>query len=280
MIEKIVHNRIYNHCNDNNLLDKKQGGFRPNYSTSSTTAFFINDIYNAMNKNEITIAVYIDAMKAFDTVNHNILLKKFEFFGILGKNANWVKNYLSNRKQCTFANNVLSKEEVITCGVPQGSVCGPLLFLLYINDISKVLEHSKVSLYADDTVLYYSADKVEDAISVIQEDLLLLSNWCNKNRLTINCKKTKYCAYGMRSMVKKSNTVDMILSLNNTVIEKVCSYKYLGFILDDQLNFHKHIKELSNIFSHKLYLLSRIRKYLTKKASTVIFKTMVLSLIE
>ena len=109
---------------------------------------------------------------------------------------------------------------------------------------------------------------------------MALNEWCNNNKLTINCKKTKYCMYGMRSIVKKSKKIDTILSLNNTVLEKVCSYKYLGFILDNQLNFNKHIKEMTNIITHKLYLLSRIRKYLTKNACTMIFKTMILSLIE
>ena len=220
MIEKIVHNRIYNHCNNNNLLDPKQGGFRPNHSTISTTAFYISDIYGAMNNNEITLSVYIDAMKAFDTVNHKMLLKKIEHFGINGKNLRWVKNYLSNRKQCTYANNILSEEKIITCGVPQGSVCGPLLFLFYINDISKVLKNCKVSLYADDTVLYYSAKDMQNVISSIQSDLTRLNMWCNKNRLTINCKKTKYCIYGMRSIVKQSRTHDMIISLNNTVLKR------------------------------------------------------------
>ena len=246
----------------------------------STTAFYIDDIYDAMNRNELTLSIYIDAMKAYDTVNHQILLKKIEYFGITGKNANWVKNYLNERKQCTHANNVLSNEEIITCGVPQGSVCGPLLFLLYINDISKVLNKCKVSLYADDTVLYFSGKNLDEVITIVQNDLVLLSNWCSKNRLTINCKKTKYCIYGMRSIVKKSKTHDTIISLNNTVLEKVCSYKYLGFILDDQLNFNKHMKELMNTVTHKLYLLSRIRKYLTKRASITVFKTMILSLIE
>ena len=110
MIEKVVHNRIYNHCNNNNLLDSKQGGFRPGHSTISTTAFYINDIYDAMNKNELTLSIYMDAMKAFDTVNHEILLKKLEYFEIIRKNASWIKNYLSNHKQCTYANDILSNE--------------------------------------------------------------------------------------------------------------------------------------------------------------------------
>ena len=280
LIEKVVHDRICNFCNDNKLIDEKQGGFRPNYSTTSTTALYINDLYNAMNNNQVTISIYIDAMKAFNTVNHGILLKKIKYYGITGKCAKWVENYLENRKQCTVANDMVSDFKDITCGVPQGSVCGPLLFLLYINDISSSLKKCKVSLYADDTVLYYSSDTIDEALRIAQNDLSILNDWCKMNKLTINCKKTKYCVYGMRSIVKKSKSINMLLSLNNTVLEKVCSYKYLGFILDDQLNFNKHISEIVNIVSHKLYLLSKIRKYLTKHACILIFKTMVLSLIE
>ena len=278
LIEKIVHNRIYTYCNDNNLLDDKQGGFRPKHSTISTTTFFINELYSAMNSNEITIAVYIDALKAFDTVNHKILLDKLKYFGIRGKCVGWLRDYLNNRKQCTVANDVLSKP--ITCGVPQGSVCGPLLFLLYINDIARSLNKCKVSLYADDTVLYYSSNNLNQARMAVQADLNNLNNWCNENKLTINCKKTKYCVYGMRTVVKKSKSIDMILSLNGILLERVCSYKYLGFILDDQLNFNKHMSGVVSTVSHKLYLLARIRRYITKEACVLIFKTMVLSVLE
>ena len=280
LIEKIVHNRVYNHCEINKLLDDKQRGFRPGHSTISTTSFFLNDLYSAMNNNEATIAVYIDAMKAFDTVNHKILIDKLRFFGIKGRCANWLKDYLNNRKQCTIANGIISELQLIKCGVPQGSVCGPLLFLLYINDISNSLKKCKVSLYADDTVLYYSSNNLDLAIQTVQKDLLELSNWCSINKLTINCKKTKYCIYGMRSIVKKSKNVDILLSLNNVILDRVCSYKYLGFILDDQLNLNKHVSEMVNIVSHKLYLLSRIRRYLTKNACITVFKTMVLSIME
>ena len=117
-------------------------------------------------------------------------------------------------------------------------------------------------------------------MNIINLVLVLLNVWCNRNRLTINCKKTKYCIYGMKWILKQSSQQDMIISLSNTVLEKVCSYKYLGFILDDQLNFNKHVKEMIKLITHKLYLLSRIRRYLTKQASITIFNTMILSLIE
>ena len=280
LIETIVHNRIYTHCEINGLLDPRQGGFRPGHSTISSTSFYLNDIYNAMNNNNILLATYIDAMKAFDTVNHKILLDKAKLFGISGMLYKWLENYLSNRFQCTLANNIVSELKLITCGVPQGSVCGPLLFLMYINDIAGVLNHCKVALYADDTVLYIESENVSDAVTLMQNDLNALAKWCNGNKLSINCKKTKYCIYGMRSKIKKSKTEDTILSLNNHILNRVCSYKYLGFILDDHLNFNKHVGEMCNTLSHKLYLLSKIRKYITLEASILIFKTMILPIME
>ena len=280
LIEKIAHNRIYIHCENNNILDDRQGGFRPGHSTAQTTTLFLNDIYTAINNNETTIAIYIDAMKAFDTVNHQILLKKAEKYGITGKVLDWLGDYLNERYQCTIANNICSEQKLITCGVPQGSVCGPLLFLLYINDIACIMKNCKVSLYADDTVLYVTNEDINVAISDIQEDLNNLAAWCDRNKLTINSKKTKYCIYGSRSVIRKSKLKDISLSLNNYILDRVCSYKYLGFILDDHLNFNKHISELCKHITHKLYLISKVRKYITTEACITIFKTMILALFE
>ena len=191
LIEKIVHTRINVFCETNKILDERQGGFRPDHSTISTAAFYINDLYKAMNNNKVTIAVYIDAMKAFDTVNkiHKILLKKTKALGLRGNLENWLQSYLTNRKQCTIANNIISELRNVTYRVPQGTVCGPLLFLLYINDLPKILKYSKVSLYADDTVLYVSDGDANRAINLLQQDLDELDYWFKMNKLTINCKK-------------------------------------------------------------------------------------------
>ena len=154
------------------------------------------------------------------------------------------------------------------------------MFLIYINDIANVLDYCKVSLYADDTVIYIDHNDVSEAMELVQNDLNNLSKWCERNKLTINSKKTKYCIYGMKSNIKKSKTIHTVLSLNNNILDRVCSYKYLGFILDDHLTFNKHISELCKIVSHKLYLLAKIRRYITTEACINVFKTMILSLIE
>ena len=185
-------------------------------------------------------------------VNHQILLKKIAKFGITGKLYKWLGDYLTGRKQCTLAYDIVSNYNDITYSVPQGSVLGPLLFLMYINDISSVVNNSKISMYADNAVVYISHSTLNTAIHLIQSDLDRVYAWCFSNKLTINCKKTKFCLFGMRSSINKSNLQDKRISLSNQILERVCSYKYLGLILDEHLTYNKHVKEMTRLVSHNL----------------------------
>ena len=151
------------------MLEKRQDGFKPGHSTISTCSYFTNYIYTSNNNSETTIAVFINAMKAFDMVNQQLLIKKLEKYGITGKLLAWIKNYLTDRKQCTIANKIISNKENIVYGVPQGSVLGPLLFSIYINDISSVVKSSTISMYADYTVVYISHTKLDIAIALLQK---------------------------------------------------------------------------------------------------------------
>ena len=168
------------HLEVNNLLDPKQGGFRANHSTTNTISKFTENIYKGINEGELTIATYIDLKKAFDTVNHKILLQKL---GIQNNNLKWLRNYLSNRSQSTLANGKLSTSNRITCGVPQGSVLGPLLFV-YVNDLSSILSNLGHYLYADDTVSYRSGSDLQDTTNLLQTDLNSFGSWCKSNKLT------------------------------------------------------------------------------------------------
>ena len=160
--EKIVHNRLITYFETNELLNKKQGGFRKNNSTINSVSEFSHEIFTAINNRDISLATFIDFSKAFDTVNHKILIKKIKNYGIKNNNLLWLENYLFNRKQSTIVNGKTSDYLQITCGVPQGSILGPLLFLIYINDMSNIISFTSMYQYADDTVLLATGDDVHD----------------------------------------------------------------------------------------------------------------------
>ena len=188
LLEKIVHKRLLAHLHENELLDDKQGSFRPNHSTVDTIVKFSENLYKNINQGQTTIDVYIDLRKAFDTVNHKFLLDKLYLLGVRGTNFMWLENYLQDRTQCTLANNIISAELDIKCGMSQGSVLGPLLFLTYVNDMQNILVNSKHYLYADDTVIFISGENTVDVVNKLQTDLDKYDRWC-RYRLTVNTKK-------------------------------------------------------------------------------------------
>ena len=203
ILERVIHDRVMFHIERNNLLEINQGGFRKNHSTMSTIAKFTNDLFTGINNNKSTIACFIDLAKVFDTVNHKILIKKLEYLGITGNLNKLFQNYLSNRKQRTSIENRSSDFRNITCGVPQGSILGPMLFLIYVNDLSSYIEKCKYQLYADDTVIYCTSDDLNASTQYLQADLEKITKWCKGNALTVNIKKSKYVCFGMKSQTRK-----------------------------------------------------------------------------
>ena len=275
ILEQIIHNRFDSFCENNNILNKNQGGFRKKHSTISTVAYFTNNLYNAINSKNYSIATYIDFSKAFDTVDHQILIRKLAKMGIKGNSQKLIKNYLENRQQRTIVNDTESEMANISCGVPQGSVLGLLLFLLYINDLCNTIENCSTFLYADDTVLVSNEPDIYTAHMHLQSDLDNVANWCKGNKLSINIKKTKAMVIGTRSMVKKHNHISR-LKICGKPIEYVFQYKYLGITIDEILSFHTHLNNTTKIVAHKNFLLHKIRSYITEDASIRVYKTMIL----
>ena len=274
LLEKIIHKNIMAFLNTYDLLDVRQGGFRKDHSTVKKIGDLTDDLYVAMNNQEVTTAVFIDFKKAFDTVSHNILIQKLELHGVKGMNLKLMKNYLSNRRQCVIANNIKSTLRSISCGVPQGSILGPLLFLIYVNDMPKCVKQCTVQLYADDTVIYFSNKCHIHAKDVLQRDLDNLQVWCQKNKLTVNVKKTKSMIFGTARRIRSLGDLD--LKMQNMSLSQVTSYKYLGVVLDQSLTYTQHLQKLSKSISHKIYMLIRMRRYLTTRASEMVYKMMIL----
>ena len=275
LLEKIVHRNISDFLEEHNILTDIQGGYRKGLSTIHTIGDLTDDILRERNIGKETLAVFIDLKKAFDTLDHSILLRKCDRYGIVGKAGIWLTEYLRERKQSTLANGIKSKSESIVCGVPQGSVLGPLLFLLYVNELDKVCKHCKVLLYADDTVLYVSGNDQKDLAAKMQEDLDRYYDWCYTNRLTINSKKTKYMCF-----TSKVNWFNCRLSINGEKIYQVDNYKYLGVILDQALSYEKFVKSQLKTTAFRTYQLARLNPFVDIDTAILLYKTYVLPILE
>ena len=274
LLEKIVHVRISQFLENSNVLCDEQCGFRKERSTTLSIVNLTDSLFTAINNHETSFAIFIDLKKAFDTVNHDILLRKLEHIGIRGRVLMWVSNYLHDRSQSTFANNSISGTLPVNCGVPQGSILGPLFFISYINDVKDYIDDVEIGLYADDTVIFTHDADWQLALASLQSKLDAFVKWCNMNALTINTKKTKFMTFGTRAKIKKVQNARLLVG--DSLIQKVPNYKYLGFTLDPVLSFASHISTLLNVVAHKAFVLSEMRRYLTERAAIRIYKAMLL----
>ena len=207
-----MYKRLINFLNKHDILNEHQYGFRKGRSTDMALIELTDKISRAIENNEYTLGIFLDLSKAFDTVNHEILLKKLNFYGIRGTALDWFERYLTNRKQTVKSNDVKSVPQTITCGVPQGSVLGPLLFLIYINDIHKSSSYFSFILFADDTNLFSSGKNLKMLCKRANIELQKVSIWLKANKLTLNVTKTQYIIFKSR---KKKLNKNIDIKLDN-----------------------------------------------------------------
>ena len=259
ILERIMYNRLYAYLAENNILFNKQFGFRAGHSTEHALLELIDQISDSFNDKSYFLGIFIDLSKAFDTVDHKILLKKLQHYGIKGKNLSWFESYLTGRKQyIKFEindNNGKTGLLKITCGVPQGSILGPLLFIIYINDLCQVSDILKLIMFADDTNLFCSSNDIKTLFLNTNLELQKISEWSRTNKLSLNEDKTTFTLF---HRIQDRDNLPLrlpILKINDYDIKRSSSIKFLGVLVDEHLSWTDHINILENKLSKNLGLL-------------------------
>ena len=254
VLEKLVHKRMTSFISQNNLIKPNQFGFQKNKNTSDAILEFLENVYESFNENKYYLAIFLDFSKAFDTICHDILLKKLEHMGFRGPIHQWIKSYLINRKQ--FVNIGDKSSEILdsSMGVPQGSTLGPLLFILYINDMSNSLDNLNIVHFADDSTIHTSFNKNENIAPEINNRLSRISRWLSANKLHLNVGKTKYMIFSI-----KDKPPDLNLSLGGSQIERKNVKKFLGIYIDDKVSFAEHTNKISCKLSQGVGMMRKMK---------------------
>lgn len=275
VIERAVYDQLSEYLEQNNMLSNNQYGFRPKRSTNHAVTILIDDIRTGMDRGMATGAVFLDLRKAFDTVHHSCLLEKLPVYGIEGYELLWFQDYLFNRTQVVRFDGVLSEAKHITHGVPQGSILGPLLFTIMINDLDQVLKQTKILLYADDTVIYCSGKEHSTIQDVLNSELDMVTDWLFQNNLILNLKKgkTDFILFGTQQKLRRMDKV--VIVLNRTPVNEAESYEYLGVHLDRYLTLHEHMHKIYKRSLTRVKLLKRIRHTISPTIALKIYKVMI-----
>ena len=279
IFEKVMYKRMMHFINVKNILFSAQYGFREGFSTEHAIVDIVSAIQSNMDKRLFTCGIFIDLKKAFDTVNHQILLNKLNHYGFRGIINNWFESFLCNRSQTLEINKQLSDAALISNGVPQGSVLGPLLFLLYINDIHTCSNTFNFYLFADDTNILYANKNLRSLKATVNSELKKLYLWLASNKLTLNTKKNNFVIFH-----PYQKSVDYLPQLkifdtdtNQYVSLEMKNYvKYLGILIDKNLSWKIHIDNVATKLSKTVGLIAKLRHFVPQHTLLNIYRALIL----
>ena len=280
VIEKIACSQMCQFLWGNSSLDKLQSAYKKFHSTSTALLNITDDIYKAMDQCQITLLVLLDYSKAFDCANHKLILAKLQSFGFHGDSLEWIQSYLFNRKQKVKNDAGESDWIKLKNGVPQGSILGPLLFLVLVSDLYKCIENGKYHMYADDTQMYYNCkwSDVSKVIAKINEDLQRVFQFSTKNCLKLNADKSYFIVIGSKPNLHKIKNKQLPpIMLNDRVIERKVTVKNLGVYFDENLSWETHVNKNISVSYFKLRQAYRFKKFLSEKSKISICESYVLS---
>jgi len=271
IFERVIHDKITKHLEENSILSRTQHGFKKFHSCQTAVAVVHDSILTKLHSKEIVIGIFLDLSKAFDTLNHSILIEKLNHYGFQGKELNLLKSYIIDRRHYTEVNNKKSETLISKCGVPQGSVLGPLLYNLFCNDLVAISDSNcKITQYADDTCFIVSSKSLDHIKELINIICSKIQTWFNSNCLVINNKKSNYMIFS-----KTPNTFK--LKINNIDVEMSKSVNYLGIIIQNSLKWDETIDKKIKALLKLKYLFQILSKYIDRQKLLLMYKSLILS---
>lgn len=289
ILERIINSRLTNYLENNNLLSASQFGFRGGKSTNDAVHVLLNKIVENLDSGKKSLAIFLDIKKAFDTVSIPLLLRKLESIGVRGIPLKLMEDYLTDRRQRVRIGEALSEEQVVKYGVPQGSVVGPTLFLVFINDLCQLtLASAKIVTFADDTAVLFTGESWASVFTAAQEGFDHICEWLIHNSLTLNVNKTKYMVFAHRISnlppstlyLKAHDCFPVISSCSCPKLERVDSIKYLGITFDPCLTFKLHIEIMVVRLRKLIYIFKCLRHSAQRPIIKIVYHALCQSLVE
>ena len=271
ILERLTYNRMINFIEKNSILSETQFGFRKGFSTEAAITQFVDEIHKGLNDRQYTAAVFMDLSKAFDVLDHDILKLKLEHYGFRGIFLEFILNFIKERKYFVSVNGLKSDTKTVTNGVPQGSTLGPLLFLLYVNDMKASSGLLRFNQFADDTTTTYTGKDLDIVKETVENETKKVLTWLAANKLIINIKKT----HTMLFTNKRGNNT-LHITIQNIELEQKDSCKFLGIIIDKNLSWKSHIEYITNKISKNIALLGRLKHTFPKSILKSLYYSLVL----